>query len=80
MIDILQNWVPIECPICKFSNSVRLNDVSLNRRIICSGCHNYIYLVDNEVSMYRADKEISNVLKEFETNLSKLSRNFEITF
>jgi len=80
MIDILQSWRSLECPKCKFSNSVRLDDVSLNRRIICSGCHNYIYLVDKEVSMYRADKEINNALKEFETNLSRLSGKLKITF
>jgi hypothetical protein len=80
MIDILKSWISIECPNCRFSNSVRFGDVSLNKRALCSGCHRYIYLVDKEVSTYRSDKNVNNTIKELENELSKLSRGFKITF
>jgi len=80
MIDILKSWIAIDCPECRFSNSVRLGDVSLNRRMICSGCHCYIYLIDKESSTYRSDKRVSNAVKDLENELSKLSSNFKITF
>lgn len=79
MIDILKAWISINCPQCHFSNSVRFHDVSLNRRIICSGCHDYIYLIDQESTTYRSDKKIGRALKELEDQLSKLSIDLKIT-
>jgi len=80
MIEILKGWIDIDCPECKFSNFVRFGDVSLNKRIICSGCHQFIYLVDKDVSTYRSDKKVNDAMKELEKELSRLSKDFKITF
>jgi len=79
MIDILKSWISINCLACDFSNNVRLQDVTLGKRIICSGCHGYIYLVDKEESTYRSDKKVNNAMKELEKELSKLSLDIKIT-
>lgn len=80
MIDILNNWIQVECPDCRFSNFVRLSDVSLNRRTICSGCHQFIYLVDKEASTCRSNIKVNDALNQLEKELSKLSKEFKISF
>jgi predicted RNA-binding Zn-ribbon protein involved in translation (DUF1610 family) len=61
MLDSLE--VKFPCPGCGFENTVRVQDVRLERRIVCAGCHVNIQLEDKENSFANADKQISELFK-----------------
>lgn len=61
MLDSIEIKFP--CPGCGFENRARVQDVRLERRIVCAGCHADIQLEDKENSFANADKRMSQLLK-----------------
>lgn len=60
------------CPRCGFVNRATLQQVKLEDKILCSGCHVEIFLKDNEGSVQRDITDIEKALNYFERTLKKL--------
>ncbi len=55
--------VKFPCTACGFQNSIKVQDVRLERRIVCAGCHANIQLEDKENSFANADNEMSDLIE-----------------
>ncbi len=76
LMEKLTAWTSIQCPICKASNSVRLRDMALNKRTICSGCHEFIHLAAWNASEHPSvDEAIKDDLQKFERMVGRNCKN-----
>lgn len=67
----LDNYeIEFECPNCNFSNKVTLRHIRLGEKIICSGCHEFIQLVDKDVST-------SKTIKSVKHSIDKLTKSMK---
>jgi transcription elongation factor Elf1 len=67
--------ISFQCPECKFSNSVTLNQVQRGETIICSGCHNNIKLVDKDASTKRGIEDVNQSFADLDDTIKKFNRS-----
>lgn len=60
------------CPECGIDNTVRLQDVRLQRRVLCRGCHKTIQLVDDNISTHLATQHLGDMIDEMEATLRRM--------
>jgi hypothetical protein len=58
------SWIEAPCPNCGFVNDITLRQIRLEEKIICTGCHQTIQLVDEHVSSERGQREINKAVEK----------------
>jgi Zn ribbon nucleic-acid-binding protein len=67
-----RHWVTVQCPACGFENDVQMGQASLNERVLCSGCHMTIQLVDKDVSTVVTTKAAARAMDDLQEALKRL--------
>jgi macrodomain Ter protein organizer (MatP/YcbG family) len=66
------SWIEAPCPNCGFVNDVMFRQIRLQERIICTGCHRIIQLIDEHVSAERGEREINNAIVSLKSQLKDI--------
>jgi hypothetical protein len=66
------SWIEAPCPKCGFTNAIIFRQVRLQERIICTGCHRMIQLVDEHVSGERGDRQINKAIERLKSQLKDI--------
>lgn len=74
-IDLSNAEISFSCPECHFSNTVKLGQVQRGEKIICSGCHKTIQLVDKDLSTKRGVDQINKSIEDLERAIGRLNRS-----
>ena len=56
------SWIEAPCPNCGFVNEIMFRQIRLQEKIICTGCHQTIPLVDEHVSSERSQTKINKAV------------------
>ena len=70
-------FVMMECPNCKYGMDVELLSVRMESITFCPCCKVTIQLVDGDVSVHGAQEEIESVMKDLESQFSKLNKTMK---
>jgi hypothetical protein len=58
------SWIEAPCPNCGFVNGIMFRQIRLEEKIICTGCHQTIQLVDENVSSEIGQRKISKAIEK----------------
>ncbi|WAC40374.1 hypothetical protein [Pedobacter sp. SL55] len=72
MINLLNSWMPINCPACNFSFEVMLRDIRLEEICYCHNCKKSIKLIDNNASFHTEINQANEALKSLEIAIKKM--------
>lgn len=53
--------IPLPCPGCEFENSVSLDDISIEKTIICQGCGAEINIKDENKGARKIQRELDKI-------------------
>lgn len=72
------SWIEAPCPDCGFINDVMFRQIRLEERIICTGCHKTIQIIDEHVSGERSQLEINKAIERLKSNLRDMTITIKI--
>jgi len=72
MINLLNSWLPVNCPSCNFSFEVMVRDVRLEETCYCHNCKKSIKLVDSNASFHTEINQANEALKSLESAIKKM--------
>jgi hypothetical protein len=58
------SWIEARCPDCGFVNDIMFRQIRLEEKIICTGCHQTIQLIDEHVSSETGQREINKAVEK----------------
>ena len=74
-----QASIDVDCPQCRFANSVRWKEVRMRSAVICRGCKTTLKLEDCMNSFRRAERTFSTALNELESAIAGFNIELKIT-
>jgi len=66
-----QTWIDISCPNCKYCFGIQLQDVKLQRTIICHNCKVNIDLIDQNASAHTSINSINHTFTKLNNIFKK---------
>lgn len=73
MIDLNKTEIPFNCPACKFSLKVRLEQVSREETITCKNCKKEIQLKDKDGSTRNGVEGVNRSLRDLEKTIKSMN-------
>ena len=58
------SWIEAPCPNCGFVNEIMYRQIRLEEKIVCTGCHKTIQLVDEHVSSETSQRKINKAIEK----------------
>lgn len=71
MLDIDSYTIDIQCPRCRFHNSVTIKQVRLEDVVICRGCKANIQYRDHMRSTHKAVQDLRRQLRQLEQRMAQ---------
>jgi transcription elongation factor Elf1 len=72
MIDLDNNWIGFNCPVCGYADSVKFREVRLESTIWCHNCKKTIKLTDGNASVDATVKQVDRAMEELQKMFKKL--------
>lgn len=78
MIDLDTVAINIPCPKCGFANPVTIQDVRVQKRVVCRGCKRNIQLIDGDASTSKAKKDIGKSMRNLEKKIKDINMKIKL--